>query len=222
MATVQATSSPSNVFSAVNAGASGAAAVPDEESRFLKLLVTQLKNQDPLNPMDNAQMTSQLAQINTVSGIEKVNTTLGTLLESYSTSQAVQSAGMIGKSVLVAGSKLSLADGQAFGGVKLAGPADEVTLNILNASGKVLQTQNLGARDAGNMNFSWDGKTDAGATSADGAYKFSVTATQGGKEVAADPLQVGTVSALVRANSGFLLDLGALGTVDLKNVQQIL
>jgi flagellar basal-body rod modification protein FlgD len=222
MATVQATSSPSNVFSAVNAGASGAAAVPDEESRFLKLLVTQLKNQDPLNPMDNAQMTSQIAQINTVSGIAKVNTTLGTLLDSFNSSQAVQSTGMIGKSVLVAGSQLSLANGQAVGGVKLDGPADQVTVNILNAGGKVLQTQDLGAREAGNLNFSWDGKNDAGESSADGAYRFSVTATQGGKEVTADPLQVGTVSALVRANSGFLLDLGALGKIDLKNVQQIL
>jgi flagellar basal-body rod modification protein FlgD len=172
--------------------------------------------------MDNAQMTSQIAQINTVSGIAKVNTTLGTLLDSFNSSQAIQSTGMIGKSVLVSGSELSLADGQAVGGFKLEGPADQVTVDILNAGGKVLQSQNLGAREAGNFNFSWDGKIDAGGSSADGAYRFSVTATQGGKEVSAEPLQVGTVSALVRANSGFLLDLGALGKIDLKNVQQIL
>jgi flagellar basal-body rod modification protein FlgD len=230
MATVQSTTSSSDLFASINAAntksstaSTGTSTTQEAQDRFLKLLVTQLKNQDPLNPMDNAQMTTQLAQINTVSGIEKLNTTLGTLVDSFSSSQAMQSAGMIGKDVLVEGSKLALASGQAFGGVKLAGAADQVSLDILDAGGKILQTQKLGAREAGNFNFVWDGKTDAGAQMADGGnYKFAVTATQGGKKVVADPLQVGTVSALVRSNSGFLLDLGALGTIDFKNVQQIL
>ena len=228
MATVQSTNSSSDLFASINAAnaksstATATSTAQDSQDRFLKLLVTQLKNQDPLNPMDNAQMTTQLAQINTVSGIEKLNTTLGTLLDSFSSSQAIQSAGMIGKDVLVAGSQLSLAKGLGFGGVKLAGAADQVTVNILDSSGKVVQTENLGAHDAGTFDFSWDGKTDAGATAPDGTYKFSVTATQAGNKVVADTLQIGTVSALVRANSGFLLDLGALGTVDFKNVQQIL
>ena len=228
MATVQSTTSSADLFASINAAnstgntATKSSTTQAAEDRFLKLLVTQLKNQDPLNPMDNAQMTSQLAQINTVSGIEKLNTTLATLVDSFSSSQAIQSAGMIGKSVLVAGSQLSLASGQAFGGVKLASAADQVTLNILDSSGKVLQTQNLGAQNAGTFDFAWDGKTDTGAASADGTYKFSVTATQGGNKVVADTLQIGTVTALVRSNSGFLLDLGALGTVDFKNVQQIL
>lgn len=228
MATVQSNTSSSDVFAAINAAgkksstATGASTTQESQDRFLKLLVTQLKNQDPLNPMDNAQVTTQLAQINTVTGIDKLNTTLGTLLESFSSSQAIQSAGMIGKNVLVAGSQLSLAQGQSFGGVKLAGAADQVSLKILDASGNVLQTQNFGARPAGTFDFVWDGKTDTGATAPDGTYKFSVTATQGDKKVVADTLQIGTVSALVRANSGFLLDLGALGTVDFKDVQQIL
>jgi flagellar basal-body rod modification protein FlgD len=64
--------------------------------------------------------------------------------------------------------------------------------------------------------------TDAETKAVDGTYTFSVEAIQGGNKVTADPLQIGTVSALVRSTSGFLLDLGALGTVDFKNVQQIL
>jgi flagellar basal-body rod modification protein FlgD len=228
MATVQSAAAASDLFSSINAAnaksstTTTASSTQEAQDRFLKLLVTQLKNQDPLNPMDNAQMTTQLAQINTVSGIEKLNTTLGTLVDSFSSSQAIQSAGMIGKNVLVAGSQLALSQGQAVGGVKLAGAADQVNLSILDSSGRVLQSQNLGAREAGTFDFVWDGKTDAGATMPDGAYKFAVTATQGSAKVSADTLQVGTVSALVRANSGFLLDLGALGTVDFKNVQQIL
>jgi flagellar basal-body rod modification protein FlgD len=97
------------------------------QDRFLKLLVTQLKNQDPLNPMDNAQMTSQLAQISTVDGIEKLNATLKMILEGSNENQAMQAAAMVGHGVLVPGSGLLLAGGMAIGGVELDGPADRVT-----------------------------------------------------------------------------------------------
>jgi flagellar basal-body rod modification protein FlgD len=227
MATVQSATSASDLFASINstnAKNSGEATSTNQaaEDRFLKLLVTQLKNQDPLNPMDNAQMTSQLAQINTVSGIEKLNTTLTSLSDTFTSGQAMQAAGLVGKGVLVAGSQLALANGQAYGGVSLSGAADQVRLQILNASGAVVQTQDLGARDAGNFSFAWDGMNDAGAAVPNGNYRFVVEATRGGEKVASDPLQVGTVSAVVRSKNGFLLDLGALGTVDFKNVQQIL
>jgi flagellar basal-body rod modification protein FlgD len=219
--------SSSELFAAINAANSAGSkvstsATQGQEDRFLKLLVTQLQNQDPLNPMDNSQMTSQMAQISTVTGIEKLNTTLNSMIEGFASSQSVQSAAMIGKSVLVAGSSLPLVKGVALGGIKLDGVADQVTLTITDASGTVQSTQSLGAQEAGTFNFSWDGKTAAGTTAADGVYKVSVSATQGGKTVVATPLQVGTVSALTRSGSGFLLDLGSLGSVELKDVQQIL
>ena len=227
MATVQATTSSKDPFAAINSATKSSSkesvtSAEDSQNRFLKLLVTQLKNQDPLNPMDNAQMTSQLAQMSTVSGIEKLNTTLNSLVDGFANTQSMQAAEMIGKSVLVSGSQLTLTKGTAYGGVNLSGPADQVKLNILNSDGQVLQSQNLGAHDSGVFNFVWDGMTDAGTKATDGVYKFSVEATQGNSLVAADSLQVGMVSALVRTKSGFLLDLGALGTVDFKNVQQIL
>ncbi len=227
MASVQATASSGDIFAAINAtGKSTATAststAEEAQNRFLTLLVTQLKNQDPLNPMDNAQMTSQLAQMSTVSGIEKLNTTLNSLVDSVGNSQSMQAAAMIGKSVLVPGSQLSLSNGFAYGGINLSGAADQVTLTIVDSTGKVIQTQKLGAREAGVFNIAWDGMTDAETTAADGIYKFTVEAVQGDKAVAADPLQIGTVSALVRSPSGFLLDLGSLGTVDFKNVQQII
>src|SRR3990172_3630817 len=102
-----------DIFSSIN-GSSGTAststsAAADLENRFLTLLMTQIKNQDPLNPMDNAAVTTQLAQLNTVNGIEKLNTTLTSLLAGYSETQAMQTAGMIGKNVMVAGKNLPLA-----------------------------------------------------------------------------------------------------------------
>ena len=196
--------------------------VEDQQNRFLKLLVTQLRNQDPLNPLDNAQMTSQLAQMSTVSGIEKLNTTLSGLVDGLGNSQAMQAAEMIGKKVLVPGNKLSLVGGQVQAGVNLGAAADQVTVSVMDASGKVLQSQTLGAQKAGVLDFVWDGMTDSGAKAPDGAYTFKVDAVRGGAPVTVDALNVGTVSALVRSKGGFLLDLGVMGTVDFKNVQEIL
>ena len=226
MTTVSSTTNTNDAFAAINAAAASnkttTSSTQESEDRFLKLLTTQLKNQDPLNPMDNAQMTSQLAQMSTVSGIEKLNSTLDTLVSSIGASQSIESAAMIGKSVLVPGTQLTLAKGEAYGGVNLSAAADQVTLKILDSKGKVIQTQTLGAQDAGVFNIGWDGKDADGVAVADGTYKFSVEATQGGKAVTVTPLQVGTVSALVRSSSGFLLDLGSLGTYSFADVQQIL
>jgi flagellar basal-body rod modification protein FlgD len=225
MTTVSSSASSSDIFTSFNTQSGSSASTSttqDAQDRFLKLLVTQLQNQDPLNPLDNAQVTSQLAQISTVSGIEELNKSFSTLLGAYNESQSMQAAGLIGKTVLVPGSGLALTGGSAVGGVNLSGPADQVTVSITDASGKVIQTQTLGAQAIGTLDFSWDGKTAAGTTAPDGTYKFSVKATQGGADITANPLQMGTVSALVRGSSGFLLDLGALGIVDFKTVQQIL
>lgn len=225
MATVQSTNTVNDPFAAINAATNrskSSSAPEDPQDRFLKLLVTQLKNQDPLNPLDNAQVTSQLAQMSTVSGIERLNTSLSSLIESVGNSQSMQAAEMIGKSVLVPGSQMILAKGAAFAGVSLAAAADQVTLSILDASGTVIQSQKLGAREPGVFNIAWDGMTDAGVAAPDGTYTFSVKATRGNDTVTAEALQIGTVSALVRAQNGFLLDLGALGTVDFKSVYQII
>lgn len=231
MTTVASTSNSSatNPYAAINAAntaksttASGATSAEDIQNRFLTLLVTQLKNQDPLNPMDNAQVTTQLSQINTVNGIEKLNTTVGQMLDVYNSGQAMQAAGLIGKSVMIPGSALELASGQAYAGISLAAAADQVSVSVLDAQGNVVQTENLGAKAAGNFGFVWDGATAAGGTAPDGKYSFQVSATQGGKSVTASALQVGTVSAVARGASGFQLDLGSLGRVDFKNVQEIL
>ncbi|MBK8523054.1 MAG: flagellar hook assembly protein FlgD [Betaproteobacteria bacterium] len=226
MATVQSTSTntASDVFASLGptAAAKTANSAEEMQNRFLKLLTTQLRNQDPLNPMENAEMTSQLAQINTINGIEKLNTTLGKMLDIYDSGQSMQAAGLIGKHVLVPGNTLPLAGGQALGGALLAEAADEVTVSVLDRSGNLLQSQQLGPRSAGNVAFNWDGKKTDGTQMADGSYTFRVEAVRGGQKVEATSLQVGMVNAVIRSNGGFLLDLGAQGNVSYKDVQQII
>ncbi|MEO6660005.1 MAG: flagellar hook capping FlgD N-terminal domain-containing protein [Burkholderiaceae bacterium] len=96
------------------------------QDRFLKLLVTQLQNQDPLSPMDNAELTSQIAQINTVSGIATLNTSVQALSSRFLQMQTLQGASLIGKNVIVPGKQLDIASGVAQGGFELASAADAV------------------------------------------------------------------------------------------------
>jgi len=226
MASVTNTTSTSaaDVFASINGtkSTSSTSTTADAQNKFLTLLMTQIKNQDPLNPMDNAQVTTQLAQLNTVSGIEKLNATLTDLLSGYNETQGLQAAGIIGKNVMVAGNSLPLSKGAAYGGASLDSAADTVTLSIKDSSGKVVQTENLGAKAAGNFYFSWDGKDASGNVLADGDYTFTVDATAGGSKVTATAMKIGTVSAVSRTSSGFVLDMGSQGNVAFKDVQQIL
>lgn len=200
----------------------GTTSIDDAESRFLTLLTAQLRNQDPLNPLDNAQVTSQLAQISTVDGIERLNATLQKLLDGADSSQTLQAAALVGRGVLVPGSALGLVGGSALGGVDLAGVADEVNVAIKDANGMVLRTLNLGALDAGVHPFGWDGKTDNGTPAADGAYSVSIAAKRGGETVTASALALGLVSSVTRAGQGMTVDVGSLGAFTLADIKQIL
>ncbi|QRM20510.1 flagellar biosynthesis protein FlgD [Dechloromonas sp. TW-R-39-2] len=218
------TSSNTSLISSLNGSSTTTKTTTADEmqTRFLNLLVTQLKNQDPLNPMDNSQMTTQLSQISTVSGIEKLNATMEKLLGNYSGSQTMQAAAMIGKTVLTAGNALALGNYGAVGGVTLDGAADKVTVSITDSAGKVVQTQQLGAQPAGTMNFSWDGKSDAGVDLPNGDYKFTVKAIRGDAEVKTTALQAGTVNAVTLAKDGLSLQLANNKTVAYSDVQQIM
>lgn len=202
-----------------NASASGVDATSD---RFMKLLVAQMKNQDPLNPLDNAQVTSQLAQLSTVTGIDKMNATLESLIGSYQSSQSLQAASMIGRGVMVPGNTVILNEGRAMLGVELESPADTVDVSIKDASGKVVHKISLGAMDAGVSPLAWDGVADDGTTLADGAYKFEVVATRAGQGVAVTALAVGGVASVSTNAKGVLLNLAGMDSVGMADVRQIL
>ena len=216
------------IYDAINASSSGlgkttsTSATSTTQDQFLKLLTTQLQNQDPLNPMDNAQMTSQLAQISTVDGITKLNATLQSLVNNSTQSQTLQAAALVGKTVLVPGGALALSQGQAVAGVELGGPADSVVATIKDANGLTVRTLNLGAMRAGTNTFTWDGKSDSGAAAADGSYSVSLAATQGGNAVTATALELDLVTSVAQTGSSVSLNLGSKGMVTLANVKQII
>lgn len=220
MSTVQATAS-STAATASSAVASKDP-VKETEERFLKLLVTQMRNQDPLNPMDNAEVTTQMAQLNTVSGINKLNDSLSALSSLYQSSQSMQASSMIGHPVLAEGKNLDLKTGVAVGGIDLAGPADKVEVTIKDAAGNVMATKNLGSQKAGVVNFGWDGTDQDGAAVADGTYQFSVKATQGENKVTATTLSLGTVNSVTLGSQGVSLNVTGLGALSISQIKQIL
>ena len=215
-----------NNSGASSAGNTGNSAAPgtnaaQTQDKFLNLLVAQLKNQDPLSPMDNAQVTSQLAQINTVQGIESLNTTLQTLMGSYATSQSMQAASMVGRYVFTEGHDMALTESGGVAGFTLDSPADKVTVTVTAPSGQVVHTTTLDNLDSGTNTFQWDGKTDTGATSAAGMYTFTVTATNAGQKVGSTPLTVGRVDSVINNASGPLLHTSN-GSVTWDKVKQVM
>lgn len=191
--------------SGTKAGTTGAAANPNEASdRFLKLLVTQMQNQDPLNPMDNAEVTSQMAQINTVSGLEKVNDSLQSMSTQLVQLQAMQGASLVGRSVVVPGNRLDVSSGSATGLFELAGAADAVKVEVLSSAGRVVDTIDLGAETSGRHGFSW--KPAAGVTDS-GGFRFRVTATSGTTAVTSTPLTTDQVKAVSGATSSGSVNL---------------
>jgi len=194
----------------------------DPQDRFLKLLVAQMKNQDPLNPLDNAQVTSQLAQISTVSGIDKLNATLQTLAAGFAANQSLEATAMIGRGVLAAGSTLTLANGTATGGVDLPQTVDRLVVSIKDSSGIVVHNMDLGPQPQGVIAFQWDGVTDSGATAASGTYSIAVSARQGANTVNASTLSYGHVNGVSQGAQGVTLNVGGLGVVALSSVKQVM
>ena len=205
---ITATSPTPDTTAAASLGG-GAGDAKATSDRFLKLLVAQMQNQDPLSPMDNAQVTSQMAQINTVSGIEKLNTTVQGLSAQFVQLQAIQSAALVGHDVVVPGNAVQVTAGVGQGGFELTGPADNVKVEILAPNGQVADTLNLGAQSSGVHGFDWP----AGAATSSSGLKFRVTATSGSVNSAATTLMRDRVEAVSTSGNVLSLELAKSGTV---------
>jgi flagellar basal-body rod modification protein FlgD len=211
----------SSTASTAASGATSSTSAAAIGNQFLTLLVTQLQNQDPMNPMDNAQITTQLAQLSTVQGISDLNTNITSMVSQLQASQAVQGASLIGHSVLAQGATLALGSAGAAGGVDLSSAADQVSVNILNGNGQTVRTLNLGQEPAGLARFTWDGLDANGNAVAQGAYNFTVTATAAGNAVSNTAYSLGQVQSVSMASSGMNVEVSNLGSMSVGNIKQI-
>ncbi len=177
------------------------------EDRFLKLLIAQMKNQDPLNPLDNAQVTSQMAQINTVQGISQLNASMLSMLNQFQDAQAIT---LPGRQVLVEGNSLTLAKTgdvlSAKGGFDLSQDAERVTVDVKDDKGNVIAQLNLGAQSAGAGSFNWNGALDKSMATA-GKYTFDVKAYNGTAAVPVTTLMAARVEGTTITPQGVRLTL---------------
>lgn len=213
---------PAKGLDKASQAASASDGAANTQDRFLKLLVTQMKNQDPLNPMDNAQVTSQMAQLSTVSGIDKVNSTLKALTDSMSAGQALSATGMIGHGALVPGSSVDLKSGKAVAGLDLSQAADSVKVSIQDGANNLVRTMQLGAQKAGVVPVAWDGLDDAGKELPSGSYKISAESVSGDKTTPVSTLSFGMVAGVAPGSGGAKLDVGKLGMFNLSDIKQVM
>lgn len=209
------------LLTTMNGARATKSATQEAQDKFMTLLVTQMKNQDPLNPLDNAQITSQLAQLSTVTGIDKLNETMTAMSGNFRSSQNLQAASMIGHGVVVPGNNVELKDGKSVLGFDLPQNADKIQVKIRDQGGVLVKTLDFTNMTSGFNSISWDGKNEAGTVAANGNYSFEVTANSGEKKLDVAPLSFGLVSSVSFGTQGTMLSILNTGEVAMSEVRQI-
>lgn len=195
------------------------------QNDFLKLLTTQLKNQDPTNPSDSNTMIQQMAQFSTVTGINSLLSSFQGLSNSITSDQALQASNLIGQYVFAPGNQGVLTTGgNLSGNFNLSSSATNTTVTISDATtGATVDQINLGSQAAGDVPFTWNGVTSSGATANPGLYNVKVTAMINGQNTAVKTnilSQVGSVS-LGSGSNGLQLNLVGLGSVPFSSIKTI-
>jgi flagellar basal-body rod modification protein FlgD len=176
---------------------------------FLKLLTTQLQNQDPLDPMDTSQFTQQLVEYSQVEQQIDSNTNLQTLISQGTSQSAAYATGYLGKTVTVSGGEGSLQDGEAEWTYNLAAAATTTTLTVTNSAGTTVYSGS-GQTTQGNNTFDWNGEDNNGNQLPDGTYTLAVKASNGGQTVTTTITSTGTVSEVDMSNGTPQLQIGAM------------
>lgn len=217
----------SSVSDVTNSSSAATAAAKERETLgqkdFLKLMMTQFQYQDPFKPVDGTQFLGQLAQFSTVNGIDGMQTSLASLVDSFRSDQMLTGAGLVGRDVLVPSTKAVLgAEGTVSGAFEVPTGAQEVVVTVKDSSGQLVRRFNASA-DAGMQNFQWDGKLEDGTRAAAGTYKIEATAIAGKETASLEMLlsdRVGSVT-LDSKTQGLVLNTANQGTVALSQVRRI-
>ncbi|MDZ5434462.1 flagellar hook assembly protein FlgD [Pseudomonas fluorescens] len=191
---------------------------------FLQLLVTQLKNQNPLEPQDNGEFVAQLAQFSSLEGITTLNDTVAGIASNYNSSQALQASSLVGRSVIAPGDKAVVDTTKGMtGSISIPQSVASTTVKITDKDGKVIRTLELTDQKAGNASFTWDGKDDAGNVAPTGTYTFAANTTIDGQGVALITNLPATVNSVTISQTGgeLMLNLAGLGSIALSKVQTI-
>ncbi|MBR56490.1 MAG: flagellar hook capping protein [Myxococcales bacterium] len=195
--------------SSASAGATQAGLGRDQ---FLKLLISQLENQSPLNPMDSTAFVAQLAQFSSLEQLTQVNEGLASISVGQAGMINNQAVGLVGRTVVYPGSEITVGDqDSAEFRYRLDAEATDVTINIKNATGETVRTVTMGAQTSGLQDFSWDLKDTNGNTVPKGKYSFEVSATgTEGNEIPVQHYGIGLVDGISFDNGFAELIIGKL------------
>ena len=211
------------IASATNSATGGQALGKDA---FLQLLVTQLKNQNPLDPQDNSAFVAQLAQFSSLEGINTLNDSVNNISSNFSSSQALQASSLVGRSIIIQTDKAMVDTSKSMNGsVEVPSAVGNVSVKITDKDGNVVRTVDMGAQSAGSQSFIWDGKNDKGEVAPAGTYTFNATTKNDkGDAVALATSLPATVTSVTLSKTGgeMLLNLaGGMGSVKLSQIQTI-
>ena len=181
------------------------------QDEFMKLMTTQLKNQDPFEPMDNGEFLSQIAQFGTVNGIDELKDSFSGFAASMQSNQALQATSIIGHGVLVETDTGALGNtGLMQGAAELENYSSNVAVNIYDRTGQVVNRIDIGEQLSGTVQFAWDGTTFGGNRAPAGQYRMEVEVVEGAQSYINPTLLYGNVNSL---------DLGGVGEEMQVNVQ---
>lgn len=194
------------------------------QDAFLKLMITQMNNQNPLDPQTNSEFVAQLAQFSSVEGLDKLNTTVTDMNQGFQSSQALQASSLVGRSVKVPAEQAYLATGSYIAGtINLPYSTADLSMNIYNSANQLVGRELLGAHEGGDVTFVWDGKDNDGNTLAAGQYRFEAIATtsEGPQQLTTD-LSANVDSVTVGGNGTLTLNVAGVGPMSLSSVSEIL
>lgn len=195
------------------------------QDQFLKLMTTQMTHQNPLKPMENTEFLTQMAQFGTVTGIQELQKSFADFASAISSDQTLQASNLVGRKVLVESQQALLtANDPVSGAIELENPATAVTVQILDTGGATVRTLSLGALDKGITDFSWDGLKDDGTYANPGVYQLRAEGMVDGENQALKTQVIAPVESvsLDRKSHGIKVNLEGIGSVDFKQIQQIL
>jgi len=193
-----------------------------DQQDFLNLLITQLKNQNPLNPMDHYQMATQVVQFNSLESLHRIHQSIDLLGAYQSSMNALQAAGLIGKRVEIESQSLSIHGGKVSEGYYQLSKPGKVKIEIYNDQGELIRTLEKGGKDGAKQTFIWDGNSQSGIKQPDGKYAFRVSAVdEKGNAVTVSHSRIDTVKGIHFEKGVIYLDLGS-ESIPLKDVKAIL
>jgi flagellar basal-body rod modification protein FlgD len=207
----------------LNAGAPEADKNKIGQEQFLKLMTTQMQNQDPFKPMENGDFLGQIAQFSTVSGIQDLQKSFSQFSTALVPNQGLQAAGLIDRNVLVPADYLPLNENGLNAAVELPDPASQVNVSVYNAAGTLVHNFNLGALGQGISRYSWDGTLADGSQAAAGHYKVSVDAQINGENIAVKNYADLPVESITFGGNGSEVNVNIrdLGTRKFSDILQI-